>query len=296
MIELKCSNASNRLCAFAQVLSSRQFRGGRFAIISIIPLAALCGCASVDVKPLDSDGVKIKSSADAGLRYYMPKPYLLVMRLPPDTPPGGQSDDTVQDPGAAHMPTQPPTTSHPAPGGSAGGHPTAPATAPSHASPDTSSKDSPAQSDSSPSTAGVASTQFSAANGRYVAKLIYLPDLSKPMAITTTTGFGAVTLGATLQEGWMLTSLQASSDSKTAEILTAVAAGIGATHGGGGGGSGSGGKQQPGGGPNTLPAGLYMFDYGPDGKAVAGLCYVTLFETPTQDWVAAAALPKACAK
>jgi hypothetical protein len=299
MLEPQRFNPSNMLSALAcaQTVELRRFRRGCLAVLSLISICTLGACASVDVKPLDADGNKVKSGADAGLRYYIPKPYLLVMRLPPDTPAGAQSDVTVQDPVADHATSAPPPASHPAPGGSSSGHsaPTA-AAHPNSSSgaPDTPSKNSPAPPDSSAPAAGVASTQFSASNSRYVAKLVYLPDLSRPMAISTTTGLGAVTLGASLQEGWMLTSLQTSSDSKTAEILTAIAAGIGATHGGGGGG-GTGGKQQPGGGPNTLPPGLYMFDYGPKGT-VAGLCYVTLFEAPTKDWLTAEGLPKACAK
>jgi hypothetical protein len=67
-------------------------------------------------------------------------------------------------------------------------------------------------------------TSFGGSTPQYIIRLVYLPDMSKPMAMSEHTGlFGTAEMKPSLQDGWMLTSLDATADSKTAETLTAIA-------------------------------------------------------------------------
>jgi len=120
-------------------------------------------------------------------------------------------------------------------------------------------------------------------------KLIYLPDLAHPMAMTASSGlFGTAAMKPTLQDGWMLTALDSSADNKVAEVLTAVGSIIGAA-------TGAGGSKASGGTKSTsadasfkgtekavspprpiLRPGLYRFDYADTG-VLNGLIPVTLF-------------------
>jgi hypothetical protein len=128
-------------------------------------------------------------------------------------------------------------------------------------------------------------TSYQAVSNRYVAKLIYLPDYSKPMAVSETTGIGTVNLAANLQDGWQLTSLQGSADSKVAETLTALASLVSAATGAATGTGAAKPSIKAPGGPGAPPPapesalapGLYAFDYGPDG-ALNGLCLMTAFD------------------
>lgn len=57
------------------------------------------------------------------------------------------------------------------------------------------------------------------------AKLVMLPDKSEEYAINMNSGlWGSASAKPTLQDGWNLTGLDASADSKTAEVLNAFAA------------------------------------------------------------------------
>lgn len=104
------------------------------------------------------------------------------------------------------------------------------------------------------------------------------------MTITESTGlFGTVSTQLTLQNGWMLTGVQNSADSKTAETISAVASLVSAF--GGGGAKSSGGSKAVGGFNGTskentsLPSlrpGLYDFRYDGYGR-LTGLCALTLF-------------------
>jgi hypothetical protein len=126
-----------------------------------------------------------------------------------------------------------------------------------------------------------------AADVQTVAKLIYLPDYNRPMAISESPGlFGTVTMGASLQDGWMLTSLQGSGDSKTAETLTAAASLVSALAGGGAG-AAKAAVPKPGGGPagapppsptKLLPPGLYSLVYNGSG-ILKDVCLVRAFDT-----------------
>jgi hypothetical protein len=130
-------------------------------------------------------------------------------------------------------------------------------------------------------------------------KLVYLPDKSRPMAMNESTGlFGSSSMKPTLQDGWMLTSLDTSADSKMAETLTALGsiAGAVASGGAGGGAAAAKPKSAPSGaagltaaqkippdlagyfvpGHFILRPGLYKFKYATDGT-LTGLKPVTYF-------------------
>jgi len=53
--------------------------------------------------------------------------------------------------------------------------------------------------------------------------IVWMPDLSQEYVIQSKAGFGSVSFNPTLENGWNLTGLNASADSKTAELLTALA-------------------------------------------------------------------------
>ena len=53
--------------------------------------------------------------------------------------------------------------------------------------------------------------------------IVWLPDYKQEYIVQSRPGFGSVTFKPTLADGWNLTGMEASMDSKTAEILTALA-------------------------------------------------------------------------
>jgi hypothetical protein len=125
-----------------------------------------------------------------------------------------------------------------------------------------------------------------------VAKLVYLPDLAHPMAMKQSTGlWGTSEMKPVLQDGWMLTSLDATADSKTAETLQSIASLAGGAMGTAASGGGTNAAKKAAGGPPSLglsrfykadsgilKPGLYRFDYHPDTGALLGIiavCYFT---------------------
>lgn len=161
-------------------------------------LMSMVGCG-ISVIPLTPDGKK--SAEVEGVRYYLPKPYLLVAKVPKDLTSeqsvrdadGGKKDEVKDD----KKPVGPEGDSG---GASSGGN-----------------------------------TSFQKDSKSYSVKLIYLPDFCHPMAIQQNTWlWGSSQMKPTLQDGWMLTSLDAASDSKTAETITAMAALVSAVKGAGG--------------------------------------------------------------
>jgi hypothetical protein len=249
-----------------------------FKTVSAASVVLVWGCARVSVSALNANGTTARDQA-SGMRYYLPKPYLLVTLLPaeppkteassgspPSIPPNGPGTGPHHHQGASAMP-QPgaaPSTSSPAKSGQEGTGSNQ-ATTPSSAS----------------------DTAFMASTSRYVVKLIYLPDLQHPMAVTESPGLvGTVTMGASLQDGWMLTSLQGSGDSKVSETISAMASLVSAVYGGGAGKAAAAAAPKPGGAPSEtttspisqemLAPGLYSFEYNTDGTLI-GLCAVTLF-------------------
>jgi hypothetical protein len=119
-------------------------------------------------------------------------------------------------------------------------------------------------------------------------KLVYLPDQTKPMAMSVRTGlFGTASMKPALQDGWMLTSLDASADSKTAETLTAIASLMSSVSTGGASAAAKGGKSTVTATSNEaqtiedisrqiLKPGLYKFVYNTNGE-LTGLRPVTYF-------------------
>jgi hypothetical protein len=241
-------------------------RAGRLAAYIAATLMSVSllvgGCAKVTVTPLAVNG---RPSGEAeGVRYYLPKPYLLVMNLAGASGGGGESPPPGQ--------TVDPKTGQPiGPGAPGGGD-------------NSSGQSGGGGGSAAPSASG--DTSYMAADSHTVAKLIYLPDYSHPMAITEFPGlFGSASVNVSLQDGWMLTALQGSGDSKTAETLTALASlasAIGGTVTGGAAKaavkapSGAGG-QRPAVSPAVLPPGLYSFVYSPAGL-LTGVCLVTPFD------------------
>ena len=228
---------------------------------ALLALMLLSGCAQVRIIPLDTDG-KAKMDLQEGVRYFLPKPYLLVAEVPvddvtqtqieemtlPSDKQGGKKTTTIKKGGGKAS-----TTGN----GGADGDGAAPA----------GSGDSPASS---------GNTSFAMFTKQYGIKLIYLPDYSRPMAMSESTGLiGTSQMKPVLQDGWMLTSLDASADAKVAETLTALASLISSVKGVG---SAATGTSKDGGAtesakaqaenlgtkvsPNPiLPPGLYEFVY-----------------------------------
>lgn len=252
----------------------------KFLLLFIsIPLAA---CASVSVIPLDYHG-QPKNEAP-GVRYYMPKPYLLVTQLNPPTdgkgknnPGGGGSTATATCNGNTATAT--------CDGGKSAQNAGPPA---GDGNTESQSDGSTKGASNSPSPSSDLSYQLGSTT--YLLKLIYLPDMSKTMAINVVPGiFGTSSAQPVLQDGWMLTSLQASSDNtKALDDLTSFAtallgAGGKAATGGGAAAAGSKaahGPPEPPPPTRVLPAGLYEFRYDEYGHLI-GLCAVTTFhDTP----------------
>jgi hypothetical protein len=195
-------------------------------------------CAQISVGEYDEATGTIKG----GLEYFQPQPYLLVVDLAPSP----KSDQ--KDAGAQATPNQP-----------------QPRTPQQAAGPQTTSSNTPSSS---------TNTGFTANNQQYFVKLIYLPDLAHPKAVTTTTGIGTVSLGASLQDGWMLTSLQGTSDAKVAETIGAMASLVSAIGGTVPKIAALGGEKLPAYQPAPLPPGLYKFEFN---SGSYSLCRTTSF-------------------
>ena len=245
--------------------------------------SSLAACASVSVIPLDYNG-QPKPEA-AGIRYYMPKPYLLVTQIKTPTggkpPPGGANNKTSTATATCNGTTATATCD----GGDKNAQPAAAANTTQNQS------DATNKAGSSPSPSSDLSYQLSTT---YLLKLIYLPDMSKQMAINVVPGiFGTSSAQPNLQDGWMLTSLQASSDNtKALDDLTSLATAL----------LGAGGKAATGGataktaaqarakdmmgqqppGPAPLAPGLYEFRYDEFGHLI-GLCRLTSFDASVQN-------------
>jgi hypothetical protein len=287
---------------------SSRGNGAPIPVFGAVALLLLAGCAEVVVTPLNPDGTPKEGNVAKGLRYYMPAPYLLVAELPPSatdasTPKAPVPRDPAGDSGAV-----PPATSgahdlaadadrSPAHGAGGAGGQGGGGGGDGKGSKDSSDGNN---QDNSTSASGAGSaatdTSFSGATTQYVIKIVYLPDLSQPMAMTGKTGlFGTSEFKPTLADGWMLTSLDATSDSKVSDTLTALGsivggvtgasskAAKGAATGGAGGAPGVAAAKTLGdlkdlytADRHILRPGLYRFVYDKDGK-LTGIEPVTLF-------------------
>ena len=231
---------------------------------------AATSCASISAVPLNPDGTKAEKQAE-GIRYYMPKPYLLVAELPlvkkaeekrGATPKGEKSEKPAVE-SMDSKPDKPKEEKKPDP---------------------KNEPDEPAEKADSAMAAG-SSTSFFAGTPHYVMKLVYLPDMTRPMALTASGGwFGTATVKPTLQDGWMLTNLDGSVDSKLPETITALGAALGLGAKSGGGGDGGGGAEAMFHVPYGLESaalkpGLCEFEYGDKGNLI-GLKRLTEFPIP----------------
>jgi hypothetical protein len=175
-------------------------------------LASLAGCgAKVDSTPLRPDGT-VDTSKASGIRYYLPKPYLLITELPEKLASGtGNPNPNGTKLGAGA-------------GGGPGGGGAKTGTGEQSQGP------SGSQPQSSTPTATASNTSFSASTADYSVKLVYLPDYSQPMALTMRAGlFGSVSMAPTLQDGWMLTGMTGSGDNTAAATLLASVLGGGSS-------------------------------------------------------------------
>jgi hypothetical protein len=250
----------------------------------------LAGCASVTAIPLEADGLNAVPGAQPGFRYYIPRPYLLVAEAPAAKA-GGGSGGTKSQPGLCKdekkgimLPCkkdQKPDT----PPGAVGAAP------PAEKKTDAAQTKTPApDTGGSPAAPGpAADISFQFGDGKtYIAKLVYLPDYSRPMAVELNTGLVGIShVDMTLQDGWMLTSVSANADnSKMADVLTAA---IQALSAGGTGGTSAaaskaktasnkvGGEEPLAPKDRSLRPGLYAFDYNYGMSRVSALCAVAYF-------------------
>jgi hypothetical protein len=239
--------------------------------LSVAVLAVTAGCAQINVQHLDPTAQR--PDGPAGIRYYLPKPYLIVTLLPPDPSvstqtsppqnPAPQSPTPLNptpappvepDAGPAHGALAP----EPGPAASAGGGHALPKAGAGgggggggagkaqggDGSTTTTTATSNGSAGSEASGASGSDTSFMASTSQYVVKLVYLPDYAHPVTITVTAGlFGTAAAQPALQDGWMLTGLQANVDNSQlpqmlGTIVTALAGSgkTAASAGGGGGG------------------------------------------------------------
>ena len=184
----------------------------------VVAVISTTGCAGVSFIPLNEDGHRDWNRQE-GLVYYRPVPYILAVALP--TPTTAITKSTQSSP--THEKGARPIRGHPL-------HPNA--AAPGAGKPDGAIKNGGAAGeDGSPGAAAPpkatdpspqSDTEFSATNEKYSIKIVYLPDYSHPYAISISTGlFGTVSAKPQLQDGWMLTGLDSSADSKASETITA---------------------------------------------------------------------------
>ena len=295
---------------------------GSFGLLAVAMI--LSGCARITAVPLEPDGLTAIPGAVQGIRYWLPRPYLQVMAIPPAPLPGSGDDATgagqprpghiahghAGRPGGDSAPQPaPPPDGPPAPGAAAPANAGGQSAANQGGSKDTSAQ----QATSAPGSTG--ETGFSAASATYQAKLVYLPDLSQPMALTMTTGpFGTASMQVTLQDGWMLTNLSMNADSS--QNATLVTSAFQALAGGMTGGastavSGTTAKKPTApppsgatdGAPTLAPAvadvlapGLYAFDYTPGMSRITSVCAIAYYGPDGAVSAAAPGMKGACGK
>ncbi|MEO5578543.1 MAG: hypothetical protein ABIR25_05770 [Sphingomicrobium sp.] len=232
-------------------------RGARRWVAALACGQIVSACSTVSFTQL-TPSLQQKAGAPNGAVYYLPKPYLLVAQLPQKAT---ATVSRAPDP-------KPPANA----GSSRIGRV-------SDFNDDFGGADDPSKDDSALPTAGASSDfSFGGTSEGYLLKVVYLPDLSKPMSMSVRAGLGTASLKPTLVNGWALTGFDASADSKTADILASVAQVIGAykTPGAKGGGGGA-DASAPDRAAQILRPGLYEFHYDQSGRLVA-LCPVSYFD------------------
>ena len=277
---------STRLCAWCQTQSMGV--SVRLQLSVILAGLTLAGCAGINVQALTPNGMY--PSGQPGLRYYMPRPYLLVTAAPV-TPPTQQANttqppaQTVPPPAGHHAPAAHDGAAVPPPP-SSGALAGAADTAAGDTSKETATTDKTDQT-LQPATTGTTDTSYQQVGNGYQIKLVYFPDLGRLMTINQSSGlFGTVSSQPTLVNGWMLSSLQGSADNKVAEVLTAVGGIIGSAMGAPAKSATSKSTTASGAAPPlptqfppdswVLPPGLYGFEYDNISGLITGICSVTL--------------------
>ncbi|MGN8000134.1 hypothetical protein [Sphingomonas sp. 22176] len=243
--------------------------------IICLPAVLLSGCASVTFKQLNPD-LSVRADAPEGAIYYMPKPYLMVAQLPLAEP--AVVPPAVVPPAA--VPAPPPKPKNAKKGDEAGGKDQWPSAFGNKPAPGGADEKPAASADGVALVAGT-DQSFGGSSQGYIMKIVYLPDMRRPMSISMKSGFGTSSVKPTFQNGWMLTGFDASADSKTSELLTALAPLITAYKtpakaGGDATGGGAGAAPQPGEKRPPLPPGLYEIQYDSNG-VLKGICSKTLF-------------------
>jgi hypothetical protein len=239
----------------------RVFRIHRVVCVILTSVGTVTGCASVTAFSVDPNTGQAKTDAAEGIPYFLPAPYLLVTEVPIDAAP----ESNGKQGGAAADKAAPP------------------------AKPDPSKSDAPApaQGGSGGAPSSASDTSFGMFTKQYGVKLIYLPDPSRPMVLRQHAGLGSAQMNVTLQDGWMLTSLNSAADSKTAETLASIASVIGAVYAGGSGATGTTKALKSGGAgpgdnaasnPPVLPPGLYKIVFDKSG-VLSNVCQVVRFAT-----------------
>jgi hypothetical protein len=250
----------------------------------------LAGCASVTAIPLEADGLNAVPGAQPGFRYYIPRPYLLVAEAPAAKAGGGAPQKPA--PEGEMPPKKPPpkdAQKDPAKDAARDGKRIAGAP-PDPTNKKTDSTTSDGGDGSKPASTPATDTSFQIGDSgkTYIAKLIYLPDYSRPMAVELNTGLvGISRVDMTLQDGWMLTNVSANADnSKMGDVLTAAIQALSTSATGGAskaataasGAAKKAGAPPPHAPPNqVLRPGLYAFDYNYGMSRVSFLCAVAYF-------------------
>jgi hypothetical protein len=266
--------------------SKRRFSS---AIIAL-PLLCLTGCGSITAQVLTADGRSPDGAP--GFRYYLPRPYLLVMALPADTTTG--TDSNAPQSSTVHAPPPPPLNPNP---GSNPPPPPPPAKPHAGAPPPPTPSPPPAKQanapsdQSTPATAPTSDVSYIAQNTRYVAKLVYQQDFNHPATMEFHAGlFGITNFSPTLVDGWMLTGFQGQVDnSKNADVATALLTALTSAAGPAGAGAKVAQGAPKAGGPAVvtttppslavLPPGYYGFETNPR-TGLLSMCTSTLF-SPT---------------
>jgi hypothetical protein len=249
----------------------------------------LIGCASVTAIPLEPDGLTAVAGAKPGFRYFIPRPYLLVAEAPAARVSGGTPPKPAPE---GQMPPKKPPVKDAADKGAKDaardGKPIG--GAPSDATnKKTDSTSSDGGDGTKPASVPGADISFQIGDGKtYIAKLVYLPDYSRPMAVELNTGLVGISKeDMTLQDGWMLTNVSANADNtKMGDVLTAAIQALSTSATGGAskaataaaGAKPKAGAPAPHAPPNqVLRPGLYAFDYAYGTSRVWGLCAVAYF-------------------
>jgi hypothetical protein len=256
----------------------------------------LTGCAAVTAIPLEPDGLTAVAGAQPGFRYYLPRPYLLVAEAPATKTVGGSGGTSGQTGQLIHVEPRadaanPQTGDENKQSVDGSKDKTKTAGAGASANPPSKPGTDGSNNSSGPSAASAPATdtsfQIGDSSKTYIAKLIYLPDYSRPMAVELSTGLvGISKVDMSLQDGWMLTNVSANADnSKMGDVLVAAIQALSTGATGGASQAASAASKKAGALPLALQAppdrvlrpGLYAFDYNYGMSRVSFLCAVAFF-------------------